>query len=83
MYRMILLKPAQRFLKKLRKEEKSRIIKKLKELREDPHKGTPLVANLSGLWRIRMGDYRIVYQIKNEELIIMVLKIGHRKNVYE
>lgn len=83
MYRIILLKPAQRFLKKLGKEEKKRIITKIKELREDPHKGVPLVANLSGLWRMRIGDYRVVYQVKNEELIILVLKIGHRKNVYE
>ena len=79
MYRIILQKPADRFLKKLEKTEQRRVIKKLKELRENPYIGVPLVANLSGLWRLRMGDYRVVYQIKNEELIIMVLKIGHRK----
>ena len=83
MYRIILQKPADRFLKKLEKTEQRRVIKKLKELRENPYIGVPLVANLSGLWRLRMGDYRVVYQIKNEELIIMVLKIGHRKNAYE
>ncbi|GAJ15690.1 unnamed protein product, partial [marine sediment metagenome] len=47
-----------------------------------PELGKPLVGNLSGLWSLKFGNYRTIYQIKHQELLILVLKIGHRKNVY-
>lgn len=83
MYEVILQKSAERFLKKLDKETQRRIINKLKELGRNPISGSPLVGNLAGLWKLRMGDYRAIYQIKNEELIVLVLGIGHRKNIYD
>lgn len=83
MYEVILQKPAERFLKKLDKENQRRIINKLKELERNPKLGVLLVGNLAGLWKFRIGDYRAIYQIKNEELIVLVLDIGHRKNVYD
>ena len=54
----------------------------LKKLEDEPEKGKPLTSILTGLWSLRIGDYRAIYQIKNNELIILVIKIGHRKNVY-
>ncbi len=83
MYEVILQKPSERFLKKLDKENQKRIVAKLKELEKNPKLGVPLVANLAGLWKLRIGDYRAVYQIKNEELIVLVLDIGRRKNIYD
>ncbi len=44
--------------------------------------GKPLVANRSGQWRYRIGDYRILAEIKDEELVILVLNVGHRKHIY-
>lgn len=44
--------------------------------------GKPLRHDKFGLWRYRVGDTRIVCQIKNEELVILVLNVGHRKNIY-
>lgn len=50
---------------------------------EDPRRfGKPLRANLAGLWRYRVGDYRIVCRIQDNELIVLVLAIGHRRNIY-
>lgn len=46
-------------------------------------RGKGLTANLSGLWQYRVGDYRILYYIKDDELIVTVLEIGHRSSVYE
>jgi mRNA interferase RelE/StbE len=83
MYEVILQKPAEKFLKKLDKENQKRVISKLKELENNPHIGIPLVGNLTGLWKLRIGDYRAVYQIDDDKLIVLVLKIGHRKNVYD
>jgi len=45
--------------------------------------GKPLVGHMSGLWRYRIGDYRIVCKIKDNELTVLVINIGHRKNVYK
>ena len=50
---------------------------------EDPRlHGKPLTANLSGLWRYRIGDYRLICEINDNELIILALSVGHRKQVY-
>lgn len=45
--------------------------------------GKGLVANRSGQWRYRVGDWRILAEIKDEKVIILVLNIGHRREVYD
>jgi mRNA interferase RelE/StbE len=82
-YEVILTEEAERFLKKCDKPVRDRILDKLEKLREDPRLGKPLTASLAGFWSLRIGDYRAIYQIKDNELIITVIKIGHRKNIYE
>lgn len=44
--------------------------------------GRGLTANRSGLWRYRIGDYRLICVINDDKLIILALTVGHRKNVY-
>lgn len=46
------------------------------------HFGEPLKANLSGLWRYRVGDYRIICSIEDDRIIVLVLNIGHRREIY-
>jgi len=49
----------------------------------DPRRfGKGLRADLVGLWRYRVGDYRILCQIKDEQLLVLVVAVGHRKDVY-
>jgi len=81
-YRVLLSKKADHFLKRLQNTDQERIRNKLKELSNRPELGKPLVGKLSGLWSLRTGDYRAIYQIRKNELIIFVLQIGHRKNIY-
>lgn len=45
--------------------------------------GKPLSHNHAGLWRYRVQDYRIICQIHDEELIVLVVKLGHRKDIYD
>lgn len=45
--------------------------------------GKALVANHSGKWRYRIGDYRIIAKIDDNKIIVFVLEVGHRKNIYE
>ena len=50
---------------------------------DDPRRfGKPLRHELQGLWRYRIGDYRAVCQIENDQLIVLVLAVNHRRQVY-
>ena len=50
---------------------------------EDPRAtGKGLTANLAGLWRYRIGDYRLICEIEDEKLVILALTIGHRSEIY-
>jgi mRNA interferase RelE/StbE len=64
------------------KKERQRIIQRIGQLASDPR--PPGSKKLSGnnKFRVRQGSYRIVYSIENNELIVVVVKIGHRKDVY-
>lgn len=73
-------------LKRLDKQITRRILIYLKEIEklEDPKsKGKALSANLAGLWRYRIGDYRIICSIENDRLVVLVLRIGHRREIYK
>ncbi len=82
MYSLNLDKNTKDFLKKIDKVEQKKIINKIENLKENPHLGKPLTGNLTGLWSLRIGKYRAIYQIKQEKMIILVLKLEHRKRVY-
>jgi mRNA interferase RelE/StbE len=82
MYKVVFKNSAERFFRKLDKFAQQRIVKRLRLLRENPFLGKPLIGNLAGAWSLRVGKYRVIYQIKQEELIIFVLDVGHRKNIY-
>ena len=73
-------------LKKLDKSTKKRIINFLKNKvdgHNNPrHIGKPLQGKLTGLWRYRTGDYRIICKLKDKEVTVLVLNIRHRKNIY-
>lgn len=50
---------------------------------EDPRRfGVPLRHGLSGLWKYRVGDYRVVCDIQDDKVLVLVLRIGHRRRVY-
>ncbi len=74
-------------LRKLGHSAQQRIIKYLKEKIipvENPRAfGKSLSGDLGGIWRYRVGDYRILAKIEDENFIILVVHVGHRKNVYD
>ena len=65
-----------------RKKDRQRIVRKIRQLAENPR--PPGCQKLSGRdrYRIRQGPYRIVYSIEDDRLIVYVVKIGHRSDVY-
>lgn len=51
---------------------------------EDPRRfGEGLTANLGGYWKYRIGDYRVIAEIQDEKLVVVAVKIGHRREVYD
>ena len=51
-------------------------------LAEQPALGSKLKGEFKGLWRLRVGRYRIIYEILDGELVVLILRIGHRRDVY-
>ena len=69
-------------LKKLDKKQCTRLINKIeRELSSNPKKGKELTGEYKGLYSYRVGDYRVIYTIFKDA--ILILKLGHRKNIYK
>jgi len=75
---------AEKQLHKLDPQNQRRILLAARLLGENPRppKATQLVGQ-SDLWRVRVGDFRIVYMVQNKELIVLVVQVGHRRDVYK
>ena len=70
-------------LKKIDKTWQKRVLSKMKTtLIDDPYSGKKLIGNLSPFWRLRVGDYRVIYVIEEEIVTVEVVKVRHRKEVY-
>ena len=70
-----------RRLKRLDREVHIRVLRRVKILEEKPFSGKRLGGRLNGLLSLRVGDYRIIYQITKDQVIIRT--IGHRKSIYK
>jgi mRNA interferase RelE/StbE len=64
------------------KQDRLRLVSAIDELAENPYRGSALKGDLTGLRRIRVGNYRVVYEIREGELIVLVVRIAHRREVY-
>ena len=82
MYELFFSKEVSDFLKKLDNSTKSRVINKIEKLKTQPDLGKPMTGQLTGLRSLRIGFYRAIYSTEHEKLSILVIKLGHRKNVY-
>jgi mRNA interferase RelE/StbE len=82
-YEIYLTAEAEKFLKKCDNSVRDRIINGIGKLSDDPELGKPLTAVLTGLWSLRVRNHRVVYEIRNSELLVLVIKIGHMKNAYD
>jgi len=80
-YQVLLHPKANTFLESAEDELKNRIRKKLLVLKSVPENGKKL--KHSDFWRLRIGDYRVIYEINHNESQIIILFIGHRKDVYD
>ena len=82
-YQVVYQPSAERQLRKLPRALQRRILNKTDTLAIDPlPHGVEKLSGESDLWRIRIGDYRVIYHLRHKQLLVLVLKIGHRREVY-
>jgi mRNA interferase RelE/StbE len=84
MYRIRILRAAMRDLARLDKTVSRRIAERLYWLAAnlDHVRTEPLTGELAGLYKLRVGDYRVIYEILRDEQTIVIHAIGHRKEIY-
>lgn len=87
MYKVVFSKDALKQLKKLDRSVAALIVgwirKNLENCSDPRAHGKGLTANRSGQWRYRVGDYRILANINDAEITILVISVGHRRDIYE
>ena len=76
-------KSALKELQQLPKTEQPRIIAAIDKLADQPYAGRLLKGDLSGLRRIRVGNHRIVYEVNEGDVLILILRIAHRQQIYK
>lgn len=83
MWTLKLSEQADRFYGLLAGKQKRQVANAFDRLSQDPYIGKLLRGDLKGYWSYRVGVYRILYVIRHQEIIVEVLRIQHRKEVYE
>lgn len=71
-------------LKKLNQSDRKSIVNKIEKLKKDPKpQGSAKLKGSADLYRIRQGDYRVIYRLANNVLVVVIIRIGHRSDIYK
>ncbi len=82
-YQIIIPKPVQKQLDSLPKTQRDRAIIAVRSLTNEPRAtGVKKLKGYDETYRIRFGDYRVIYKVQDKELIILLLSVSHRKDAY-
>jgi mRNA interferase RelE/StbE len=82
MHKIELRRKAQQALDRLPRNDFDAVLETLKGLADTPRPRGVEKIKSAGLWRVRQGDYRIVYSIDDARKIVTILRIGHRREIY-
>ena len=82
-YTITIKQSAQKALTKIEAPQRTRLIEAIDKLKINPNAGSVLKGEFSGLRRVRIGDYRIVYEVQNGQLVILVIRVAHRRDAYK
>ena len=84
-YKLQLTRQAESSLERMARHEPDlykRVVQVLEDLQHDPFQGKPLKGQLKGRYSYRVGTYRIIYTVFRNQLLIVVIDIGHRRDIY-
>ena len=83
MYKILYTSDARKRIRKCDNKVQLKIKQAVKKLAKNPRLGKPLRRELKGRWSYRISDYRLIYRIYEDEILILILTIGHRRDVYK
>ena len=83
MYSIAYTAEARKRIRKCDNKVQLKIKQAVEKLAENPRLGKPLRRELKGRWSYRISDYRLIYRIYEDEILILILTIGHRREVYK
>lgn len=81
-YSLTIKASAVKEIQRLPSDDRRRVAVAIDGLREQPHQGTQLKGSHTGLRRIRVGRYRVIYEVQRAALVVLVLRVGHPRDVY-
>ena len=81
-YAIRIKESAARELQRIERSDRERLIAAIDRLAKNPFTGSALKGELRGLRRIRVGDYRLIYEIGEQDLVVLVLRVAHRRETY-
>lgn len=82
MYEIIIQHTAERFIKQLSKDKQKKLLDAIEQLADKPQLGEELVGRLFGLRSLHVDVYRVIYKVEHAKLLVLVLRAGHRGNIY-
>lgn len=86
MYKVEFSRQAGKDLEKVYRSDRKlyqRFLDAFQSIADDPAQGKPLHGDLRGLWSYRMGSYRILYETVHKRLLVIIIDLGHRREIYE
>lgn len=81
-YSIRIKRSAAKELQRIAPSDRRRLVEAIDRLAEEPLAGSALKGEFSGLRRLRVGQYRIIYEAIHRELVVLVVRVGHRGSVY-
>ena len=82
-YKVVIPKPVQKQLSALPKNQRDRLITDIRLLAEVPRpSGVKKLKGYENIYRIRVGDYRVIYEVKDQEMLVLIIRNVHRRDAY-
>jgi mRNA interferase RelE/StbE len=82
-YEIELSRTAEKQLRKLAREDQERVVRAIRPLARDPRpRGCRKLSGYDDVFRVRAGPYRVIYSVSGRRLVVIILKLGHRRDVY-
>lgn len=86
MYKVELSRQAGKDLERIFRSDRKlyqRFLNAFQAISKDPAQGKPLHGELKGLWSYRLGSYRILYEVRRGKLLVIIIDLGHRREIYK
>lgn len=82
-YRVEVSTTAERQIRRLQRDDQIRVLRAVRDLATEPHpRGCRKLRGYEDVYRLRVGTFRVLYSVERERILVIILKVGHRKDIY-